>query len=271
LASGWFWLYYNPKNLFGFGKHEGDWEMIQIGLDQRGAPEIATYAQHDSGEGRRWSAGEMEFSPKDPRRPVAYIAPLSHATYFEAGPHPYFLGIDHLFAGGPAAAELPLVPMGPWAGWRGRWGNTERTVGGRIGNGPRSPGWQGEKWRQPDAWHRRMRRRRLRLLVGRAMHTVGRFTYPRLPEITVAAPAGGRLRIEWRLPGRGSRRGRHLHITLHEDHFVLASRIVEDAPSTGRTTLLVPADRRPTAVMASSYNGLRRRSDVAVAEMPKTP
>lgn len=28
----WFWLYYNPKHLFGFGKHEGDWEMVQIGL-----------------------------------------------------------------------------------------------------------------------------------------------------------------------------------------------------------------------------------------------
>ena len=103
------------------------------------------------------------------------------------------------------------------------------------------------------------------------MHTVGRFTYPRLPEITAAAPAAGRLQVEWRLAGRGPRRGRHLHITLHEDHFVLASRIVEDAPSTGRTTLLIPADRRPTAVMASSYNGLRQRSDVAVAEMPKTP
>ncbi|MGH2985369.1 MAG: hypothetical protein ACRDLO_01610 [Solirubrobacterales bacterium] len=36
----WFWLYYNPKNLFGFGKHEGDWEMIQLGLGAGEQPEV---------------------------------------------------------------------------------------------------------------------------------------------------------------------------------------------------------------------------------------
>ena len=79
----WFWLYYNPKNLFGFGKHEGDWEMIQIGLGSDGEPELLAYAQHDSGEARK--ATEGEWVERDGgRHPVVYVSPLSHASYFEA-------------------------------------------------------------------------------------------------------------------------------------------------------------------------------------------
>ena len=72
----WLWLYYNPKNLFGFGKHEGDWEMIQIGFDADGRPSCHR-AQHDSGEARGRGVGRAR------RRvaPVVYVAPLSHASY----------------------------------------------------------------------------------------------------------------------------------------------------------------------------------------------
>ena len=38
----WLWCYYNPKHLLGFGKHEGDWEMVQIGLGADDAPEVVT-------------------------------------------------------------------------------------------------------------------------------------------------------------------------------------------------------------------------------------
>jgi hypothetical protein len=263
----WFWLYYNPKNLFGFGKHEGDWEMIQIGLGADDEPEVATYAQHDSGEARPWRAGDMEFSPLDPLRPLVYVAPLSHAAYFEPGTHPYLLGIDHPFRDGPAAAELPVVPFGPWAHWPGRWGSTERTIGGRIGNGPHSPRWQRQKWERPGAWHGRMRYRRLRVRLGGALHALGGLSYPQTPLITPAELAGGRVRVHWELRGRGPRRGRHLYLTLHERHFVVASRIVKNAAATGTTTLLIPESRRPTGVMASAYNRLRQRSDPAQAEL----
>jgi hypothetical protein len=261
----WFWLYYNPKNLFGFGKHEGDWEMIQVGLGADEQPQGAGYAQHDSGEARPWRAGAIEFSPLDPRRPVVYVAPLSHASYFEPGTHLYLLGIDHPFNDGPAAAELPLVPFGDWVHWPGRWGNSERTVGGRIGNGPPSPRWQREKWERPGAWHRRLRYRRLRVRLGRLIHAVGGRTFPRPPTVTEARAEGGRVRVAWELKGRGPRRGRHLYITLHERHFVIASRIVRRAETTSATTLQVPPGRAPTAVMVSAFNGLRQRSDIAEA------
>jgi len=48
----WLWLYYNPKNLFGFGKHEGDWELVQIGLGADGRPELAAYAGPRARAGR---------------------------------------------------------------------------------------------------------------------------------------------------------------------------------------------------------------------------
>jgi hypothetical protein len=263
----WFWLYYNPKNLLGFGKHEGDWEMVQVGLGPGEEPEVATYAQHDSGEARPWREGEIELAPDDRRRPVVYIAPLSHASYFEPNTHPYVLGIDHPYAGGPAAAGLPVVPFGPWVGWSGRWGSTERTIGGRIGSGPRSPGHQNPKWERPGVWHRRMRYRRVRALLGRAMHRVGGLTYPAAPRITEATEEAGGVRVRWELRGRGLRHERHLYLTLHERHFVIASRIIEDAERTGTTRLLVPEGRHPTAVTASAYNRLRQRSDIAEARL----
>ena len=130
----WFWLYYNPKNLFGFGKHEGDWEMVQLGLDEDGEVDVATYAQHDTGEARRREEIEWVEREGGPHA-VVYVAPLSHASYFEAGTHPYPVGIDHPYGDGPEGL-LPVVPFGDWAEWPGRWGNSERVIARRIGNGP---------------------------------------------------------------------------------------------------------------------------------------
>jgi len=261
----WFWLYYNPKNLFGFGKHEGDWEMVQIGLDRELRPEVASYAQHDSGEARPWRKGSMHFTDDDPQRPVAYVAPLSHASYFEPGTHPYLVGIDDPRADGPPA-DLPLVALGDWACWCGRWGNPERAIVSRVGQGPSSPGRQGVKWDAPGAWHRKLRNRTLRVRLGRAVHALGSLTYPHPPTRIQAELAGGRVVVDYELAG-GTRGGRHLHLTLHQEHLVIASRTLARAERKDRTSLRVPDERRPTAVMASVYNGLRQRSEPVKAEL----
>ena len=260
----WFWLYYNPKNLLGVGKHEGDWEMVQVGIGASGEPEVATYAQHDSGEARRWRPGEIEVWAADPRRPVVYVAPLSHASYFEPYTHPYVLGIDHPYAGGPAA-DLPVVGFGPWIGWGGHWGSIDRRIARGLGGGPRSPSRQGIKWERPGAWHDRMSRRRWRSVIGRAMHRAGSLTYPAAPRISVRGIEDGRVRVAWELQGAGVRRERHLQITLHDRHLVIASRIVQDAAGRGETSLPVPVARTATTVMASAYNRLRQRGDVVQA------
>ena len=123
----WFWLYYNPKNLFGFGKHEGDWEMIQLGLDEHGELEVATYAQHDGGEAR--GRDEIEWIERDGgHHPVVYVAPLSHASYFEPRTHPYPIGIDHPYGDGPEvlAPVVPFGDLGRMAGALGQLGARDR-------------------------------------------------------------------------------------------------------------------------------------------------
>lgn len=260
----WFWLYYNPKHLMGLGKHEGDWEMVQIGLDADGAPEVLTYAQHDSGEARLWSGEGVEHHPQDGNRPIVYVAPLSHAAYFEPGAHPYLVGIDHPLADGPGAAELPVEPFAEWVYWPGRWGSSERKVLSRFGGGPASPSYQNPKWSRPGLWHREQRERGLRRWMVDTLRRGGRLTDPNTPGIVESTRVGRRVHLRWQLRGGPRRRGRHLYVTLHERHFVIASRIVDHAPPTGEVSLAIPDGRQPTATMISAYNRVRQRSAIGV-------
>jgi hypothetical protein len=265
----WFWLYYNPKNLFGFGKHEGDWEMIQLGLGADGEPELATYAQHDSGEARQVRADKVEFVERGGRRhPVVYVSPYSHASYFGPGTHPYVLGIDHPYGDGPEAL-LPVEPFGDWARWPGRWGNSERVIARRIGNGPPSPGHQGSKWRSAAAFHRATKRRRLRASMGRLLHFVGRGTYPRPPEVRLRIE-GRRAVVDYRLVQERWRRSRHVYLTVHDGERVIASRAVRGARQSDSEMLLLPRVPERPELWASSFNRLRQRSELAHAESERT-
>jgi hypothetical protein len=64
---------------------------VQVGLGADGRPEVATYSQHEAGEARDWA--DVAHDQGD--HPIVYVAPLSHACYFEAGAHPYLFGIDN--------------------------------------------------------------------------------------------------------------------------------------------------------------------------------
>ena len=67
----WLWMYDNPKNLLGFGRHEGDWELVQIGLGADDRPEVVTVSAHEGGEARDWDAGAApRRAPGDLRRAV---------------------------------------------------------------------------------------------------------------------------------------------------------------------------------------------------------
>ncbi len=260
----WFWLYYNPKNLFGFGKHEGDWEMIQLGLDEQGEVEVATYAQHDGGESR--GRDEIEWTEREGgRHPVVYVAPLSHASYFEPRTHPYPIGIDHPYGDGPEVLA-PVVPFGAWAEWPGRWGNSERVIARRIGNGPPSPSRQLPKWDRPALFHARVKRRRLRSALGRVAHWAGGATYPRAPEL--AASFDGRTcTIDYRVESTFLRHARHLHLTVHDGERVLANRTVRNAPREGTERLRLSVAPQDPAVWGTTFNGVRQRSDLTEAEL----
>ncbi|HEX9967014.1 MAG TPA: hypothetical protein VGB06_03610 [Solirubrobacterales bacterium] len=262
----WLWFYYNPKNLFGFGKHEGDWEMVQIGLDASGAPELAAYSQHAAGEARRFADGGVETVERDGgRHPVVYVASLSHACYFTPGTHVYSaIGIDHAYGDGPEEL-LPVEPAGRWAKWPGRWGSSEHVIANRLGNGPPGPGRQA-KWDHPAAFQAGARRRAGLRLLGGALHWIGKGTYPRPPSIE-ARSEGRCCLIDYRLESTARRRSRHLYLTVHSGQRTIASRAVRRPPAEGREVLLLPDGAEPTSVCASAFNRLRQRSDVTEASL----
>ena len=263
----WLWYYDNPKHLRGFGKHEGDWEMVQVGLGADGLPQALTYAQHDGGEA-------LELSPSARRAiadgqewyPVVYVAPLSHASYFTARTHVYRVGIDHPRGDGPAERP-PVHRFGKWAEWPGHWGNTERgittpVIPRRVGDGPRSPGWQEPKWSRPERFHESAHRRRWRVSLGRFAHWLGGLSFPR--ELTVPKAELGseqRVVVTIQLGGTGLRRARHLLITVHEGDRVLARRIVPSPGSETTQTIPVPAAGSGLEVDVSAFTWLRQRSD----------
>jgi hypothetical protein len=104
------------------------------------------------------------------------------------------------------------------------------------------------------------------VLLGRMVHRLGFLTYPREPsDLSARIDAGGRVTVDWELGPR--RRGRHLYVTLHQDHLVLCTRRIRAADRSGQTSLRVPDGRTPTAVTVSVYNRLRQRSVPKTAEL----
>ena len=264
----WWWFYYNPKNLFGFGKHEGDWEMIQIGLGSDGRPEALAYAQHASGEARK--PKDVEWVERDSgRHPVVYVSPLSHASYFEAGTHPYPVGIDHPYGDGPEA-WLPVEPFGSWNDWPGNWGSKDHVIAGRLGNPPRSPAHQGSKWKDPAAFQRKMRRRAFRSWIGRLMHRLGKSSYPLPPELS-ARLEGRRCVIDYRVRQTSRRRSRHLYLSVHDGERVIASRTVRCSGDSGTEILRLTEEPVEPEVWGSTFNRVRQRSELTRTPFGRTP
>jgi hypothetical protein len=50
-----YWLYFaentQDRGIFHTGRHEGDWELVQVGLDSRSRPAAVTYGQHSWAKG----------------------------------------------------------------------------------------------------------------------------------------------------------------------------------------------------------------------------
>ena len=141
IVQYWFFYYHNPKTYFGFGAHEGDWEMVQVHLDAGGNPVRATYAQHGGGERCDW----IHVQRTADGRPIAYIAEGSHATYFSSGYH-FNEGADDTANGDgevvtPSRIDVSFEP--PWTAWQGKWGGSDSS--------PQGPAFQ-SKWTDPVAW-----------------------------------------------------------------------------------------------------------------------
>lgn len=146
----WLFYYYNSFETFGVGVHEGDWEMIQIGLDGQNRPDAVTFAAHNTGYGCTWS--EAEHFGSGGGTPVAYVAARSHAAYPHSGETDLpFTAVDR-HRGTGAWKILPMesiVGNSRWPTWRGRWGSS--TTG--EFQSPTNPSEQGDKWSRPSTFH----------------------------------------------------------------------------------------------------------------------
>jgi hypothetical protein len=273
----WLWLYYNPKHLLGFGKHEGDWELVQVGLDPAGEPDAATYSQHSYAERKPFSEVEVDESDGG-RHAVVYCAPFSHASYFEAGTHFHLGGTDN--PDGTGEHVLPRVEeLGAWLSWVGRWGNSRGVLpdwsGGKLGGrSPASPGRQGgRKWSDPDAFHEDAKERPPR--TKRVLWQLGRATYPRAPKLTKVRIEGQQAIVDYELTGNRIQQPSHLLVTVHDAEAagepVLISHAERIEARRGEARVLLPRVPERPLVRVSAFNRARQRSDVVEARLEGGP
>jgi hypothetical protein len=140
----WFFYYFNPDPVAPVlgNVHEGDWEMVQVGLMPDLTPEEAVYAQHESGQRCDWDSVHKEGG-----RPVVYVAEHSHASYFGTDPPVSYDHADGL-GGGLQSPDLQMITDAEpaWVGWPGRWGDSDS-------GSPPGPRFQPDsKWSDPSAW-----------------------------------------------------------------------------------------------------------------------
>ena len=151
-----YWLFY-AFNQGTLNTHEGDWEMVQVVLNETGKPVEAMYSQHVSGQRAPWS--EVQKSGDHPK---VYVARGSHANYFRYYQGKLGLASDYVGKNGrvlkPDAYTLVLlgeqgignhISQQNWIDFAGRWGDfggEEDEVRGK--RGPYGPAYRenGDMW-----------------------------------------------------------------------------------------------------------------------------
>lgn len=154
-----YWFFYpdNPQDrgIVRSGRHEGDWEMLQVGLGARGRPEAVTFAQHSWRQGCAW--GEVA---RAGAAPVAYVAHASHASYPRRGTHDRPLPDPNDEARGDGLRVRPPVRVitdrkPAWVASRRRWGSSRAAWWSPAEqSSPAGPRFQDDgRWSRPAAWH----------------------------------------------------------------------------------------------------------------------
>jgi hypothetical protein len=122
----WLFFAYNAQDrgLVRTGRHEGDWELFQLRLDDAGVPDLATLAQHSWAEGCAWDSLE-----RDGNAPVLYVANGSHALYSAPGTWDRPFPDPNDEADGEGREVRPKVQQASnsqpaWVAYDGRWGSS---------------------------------------------------------------------------------------------------------------------------------------------------
>jgi hypothetical protein len=268
----WLFFYYNDKAMLGSGRHEGDWELVQVRIGSDGEPDAATYSQHTNGESAIWGEIEMESGPDGPS-PVVYVARGSHACYFRPGTYKQAPIVpDYCDARGPRLRPQLNVISGDdpgWVGWPGRWGSTRHwlklpwfTLGADSPPGPL----QHSSWQDPHAFHAGARSARdLPPVVGTGVPTPARPTVE-------AQRSDGRAIVAYELPeptaGEPPSKTVILSLDGHKDGLPPATYSFEAKPGGGRIELPLELEDRPYTVRAAAADAEGFTSPATSVELP---
>lgn len=289
-----YWLFYadNPCVLPP-GRHDGDWELVQVKLRLTPAGWESTSATV-AGHGKPMT---QPFQSTD-GGPKVFVAVDSHASYFEPGAHPTLPlsdVVDPDCPGAiPAVEPLPLDQAG-WVFWRGRWG-MDRGFGTHValffhrehtlpflkkfkvgaGESPPSPGRQGKSWDDPrrfeaiGAGPRRGSSARLQHLA----HFIGRLTWPHLlPAVRVEQVSPNDFTIHARPAGHFLRRVSLVSVAFEEvgesdERIALAMHSARPGHPAGPFEIPNKGD---VQWRAAGYNRLRQRGEPLPAKRPAKP
>jgi hypothetical protein len=154
-----YWLFYayNPQDrgVLHTGRHEGDWELVQLRIGEHGTPDLAMLTQHSWAEECGWDELEREGDA-----PVIYVANGSHANHRSAGisDRPFPDPNDEADGRGPRTRpplEVIEDDRPAWVAWPGRWGGSRAGIVPGEQSSPRGPRFQdGDPWRRPASFHR---------------------------------------------------------------------------------------------------------------------
>jgi hypothetical protein len=155
----WLFFYFADRGHLGVEQHEGDWQLVQIGLGRDAEPRTLALARTGSPLRLAWEQVETAAGDDGPAA-VVYPARGSHAPLPRPGTFAAPVVPDHNDGGGPLVRPRlePIGDDGPgWVHWPGRWGATRRREYFEA-DSPRGPGRRPEWWdpaeleREAPAW-----------------------------------------------------------------------------------------------------------------------
>ena len=274
----WFFYYYNSQTagITNTGAHEGDWEMIQIVLNDDGTPDRVAYAQHNGGQSCGWTEVERAFTGEGYQVPVVYVANASHASYPSVGVTSRGILPDDEHrgdrAGGPVRPRFHSISAAPgWATWPGRWGGSDSEVKGPLFHGSQS--------NAPSSWDDGLDHfgctpgtfKRLAKTSRKARYAKPPSRdIPPAPKIS-ARRSGGQVVVDYSLASLGAGRGKVRWILVTVDpaspRFAPAGRAIRVRGLRGRTRLRVPIGTGPYRARASTISVAGSKSGVVSARV----
>lgn len=283
-----YWLFYydNPDTDLTVGDHEGDWEMIQVGVDATtGVPAVTTYAQHQdsNAEGCAWPSVQKAFNNRNDLVPVVYPSLGSHASYYRAGSYGFPLITQERADGAGYTANLAVSLVGEdspsWIKWPGRWGSS--SPGFVPGTpSPMGPEYQGEKWTSPAGFNAQSRDCGLGLpstgqanQAGVSESAKSSPKIPPPPKPTLSATRDGNdVVVQYAVPelkdGEASPKGLFVTVQPSEPSHSPSGKLVSLANRVVRVRIPVPLGPAPFTVQASAFSASGSRSQIAVTSVP---